>query len=83
MAFRRALSEYGISKGIKCRDSLQELTLSNRFRLMWVPGHCGIHGNEEADALAGANQYLLLWGVGALSSIITFECQPEGAGAVT
>jgi hypothetical protein len=36
---------------LKCRDFLQELTLSNRVRLVWVPGHCGIHGNEEADAL--------------------------------
>jgi hypothetical protein len=39
----------------QCRDSLQELALSNRVRLVWVPGHCGIHGNEEG------NQVLLLW----------------------
>jgi ribonuclease HI len=26
--------------------------MSNRIRLVWVPGHCGIHENEEADALA-------------------------------
>jgi hypothetical protein len=25
---------------------------SNRVRLVWVPGNCGIHGNEETDALA-------------------------------
>jgi hypothetical protein len=34
-------------------DSLQELALSNKVRMVWVPGHCGIHGNEVA-ALAGA-----------------------------
>jgi hypothetical protein len=37
---------------LQCRDSLQELAFSNRVQLVWVPGHCGIHGNEEADALA-------------------------------
>jgi hypothetical protein len=38
---------------LQCRDSLQELPLSNRVRLVWVPGHCGVHGNET-DALARA-----------------------------
>jgi ribonuclease HI len=39
---------------LQCGDSLQELALSNRVRLVWVPGYCGIHGNEETDALARA-----------------------------
>jgi hypothetical protein len=47
---------------IQCGDSLQELVLSNRVRLVWFPGHCGVHGNEEADALAIVDQVLLLWG---------------------
>jgi hypothetical protein len=43
-----ALKSYAVSS----RDSLQELALSNRVRLAWVPGHSGIHGNEEANAIA-------------------------------
>jgi hypothetical protein len=37
-----------------CGVPLQELALSNRVRLVRVPGHCGVHGNEEVDALARA-----------------------------
>jgi hypothetical protein len=50
-----ALKPYAMSSRVvlQCRDSLQELPLSNRVRLVWVPGHCGIHGNET-DALARA-----------------------------
>jgi hypothetical protein len=66
IAFRRALSIcsdsraallalklYAVSSRVvlQCRDLL---ALSNRVRLMWLPGHCGIHENEEADALARA-----------------------------
>jgi ribonuclease HI len=51
-----ALKSYAVSSRIllQCRDYLQELAFSDRVRLVWVPGHCGIHENEEADALAAA-----------------------------
>jgi hypothetical protein len=35
---------------LQCGNSLQELALSNRVWLVWVPGHSGIHRNEKADA---------------------------------
>jgi ribonuclease HI len=38
---------------LQCRDSLQGLPIQNRVQLFWVPGHCGIIGNEEAGGLAG------------------------------
>jgi ribonuclease HI len=49
-----ARQSYAVSSRVvlQCRDSLQELALSNRIRLVWVSGHCGLHGNKEADALA-------------------------------
>ena len=31
---------------------LQELSVFNRVRLLWMPGHFGVEGNEMADALA-------------------------------
>jgi hypothetical protein len=39
---------------LECRDSLQGIFIQNRVKLFWVPGHCGIIGNEEVDGLAGS-----------------------------
>jgi ribonuclease HI len=39
---------------LQCRNSLQGLSIHNRFQLFWVPDHCGIIGNEKADGLVGA-----------------------------
>jgi hypothetical protein len=44
-----ALSSYTISSELL---SLQDLSNNNRVKLFWVPGHCDIKGNEEADRLA-------------------------------
>lgn len=36
----------------ECVQSLQNLASRNQVNLYWVPGHCGIDGNERADMLA-------------------------------
>jgi ribonuclease HI len=36
----------------QCWLSLKDLSNNNRVRLFWVPGHCDMEGNEEADRLA-------------------------------
>nr|CAH7737751.1 unnamed protein product [Callosobruchus chinensis] len=36
----------------ECAERLEELTRLKEVILMWVPGHMGVPGNEEADRLA-------------------------------
>jgi hypothetical protein len=36
---------------LHCRNSLQGPSIHNRVQLFWIPGHCGIIGNEEAHDL--------------------------------
>uniref|UniRef100_A0ABD2WBT4 RNase H type-1 domain-containing protein n=1 Tax=Trichogramma kaykai TaxID=54128 RepID=A0ABD2WBT4_9HYME len=36
----------------ECKKALGALAAKNKVRLMWVPGHMGIRGNEKADRLA-------------------------------
>jgi ribonuclease HI len=54
MAALLALSLNTISSKLvhQCWLSLQDLFNNNRVRLFWVPGHCDIKGNGEADRLA-------------------------------
>jgi len=33
-------------------QALQMLAIYNSVHLVWVPGHCGVEGNERADLLA-------------------------------
>jgi len=37
---------------VECKTILETLSLKNNIRLIWVPGHYDVPGNEEADRLA-------------------------------
>jgi len=37
-----------------CIVALQQLSSHNAVKLVWVPGHSSIYGNEQADQLAKA-----------------------------
>jgi hypothetical protein len=43
-------------------NALSELAHLNKVTLIWVPGHCGIFGNEVADKLARQASAMLLLG---------------------
>jgi hypothetical protein len=46
----------------ECQEVLTVLATLNEVTLMWVPGHCGILGNEMADRLARQASAMLLPG---------------------
>ena len=47
---------------LECKSILNNLAQLTRVTLLWVPGHKGIDGNEEADALAKRGADLLYIG---------------------
>ena len=45
----------------ECKQLLNQLSGKNKVKLIWVPGHAGIEGNERADELArGASDTLFI-----------------------
>ena len=46
----------------ECKQALCELGSTNWVKLLWVPGHSNIEGNEQADALAREGSQQLLVG---------------------
>jgi hypothetical protein len=59
-----ALFSYSILSKLlyQCWLSLQDLSNNNMVRLCWMPGHCDIKGNEEADRLARMGSDSYFWG---------------------
>jgi len=60
----KALSSPKVTSGLvaECLDVLFALASLNEVTLIWVPGHCDILGNEEADKLAQQASAMLLLG---------------------
>lgn len=61
----------------ECITLLKELAGRNTVKLFWVPGHCGIAGNEIADQLAREGSLGALYGpepfCGVSSSALSME----------
>ena len=53
-AYVRTVSAFKATTGLvaDAMKALKSLAIFNSVRLVWVPGHCGIEGNERVDLLA-------------------------------
>jgi hypothetical protein len=66
---------------LQCRDSLQKLAFYNIVQLVEVSGHCGIHENEEADALETGSSSAFVGPELCLRSGSAYLNYPEPHGA--
>lgn len=53
MTIRAITSERVKSRTIlECKRAINDYSARGRLRIIWVPGHCGVVGNERANSLA-------------------------------
>jgi hypothetical protein len=66
---------------VECLNALSGVAGQNEVILAWVPGHCGIQGNEEADRLAKQASGLPLQGLNRLLGYLGVRQErPSGPG---
>lgn len=47
---------------LDCKSDLNQLATNNRVKIIWIPGHSGLEGNEVADELARQGSAATPWG---------------------
>ncbi|XP_051172231.1 uncharacterized protein LOC127288668 [Leptopilina boulardi] len=62
---------------LECRKVLDEIGLKNKLSLIWVPGHSGIRGNEEADTLARRGSEMTM--IGPEPAVVIMPSAVKGA----
>ena len=53
---------------MNCKHTLSKLAQTNNVTVMWVPGHRGIQGNDEADQLANTGSAHKFYGASILDN---------------
>lgn len=61
----------------ECIELLKQLAAKNQVNLYWVPGHCGIEGNEKADTLAREGSEVQFIGPEPFCGVSKCEIQME------
>ena len=80
-----ALSSHKVTSRLvwECIKTLNELAEHNKITLMWVPGHCGVEGNEKADELAKQGSMNMAGAMGGQTNFAGMIANGQGIAPVT